>query len=265
MIETLLTEREERGASAAQYLSYSRINRYLLCPEQYRLHYVEKLRPRFPAAAMVFGQVMHAAIAQFFTEKGDPEKLFSGAWIEVSQIDLSYSQKESWEKLKVVGNGLLEKFRQEHPKRIGRTAGIEKRFEIRITSLTEPIIGYIDLIAEVDGKPTVLDFKTSNSSFEPHEAVLSDQLTAYQLAEPDAERIGLCVLVKTKEPKIEWHFAKRTGDQISEFLDKTGYVAHEIASARFYRRTGKWCSWCDYLPVCVGDKRKVGESLTRAK
>jgi hypothetical protein len=31
---------------------------------------------------------------------------------------------------------------------------------------------------------------------------LSDQLTAYQLAELDAEQMALCVLVKTKEPKI---------------------------------------------------------------
>ena len=59
-------------------------------------------------------------------------------------------------------------------------------------------------------------------------------------------------------------FSKRTGDQIPEFLDKAGYVAYEIAAARFHERTGKWCSWCDYLPVCIGDKQKAGESLTRA-
>jgi len=141
--------------------------------------------------------------------------------------------------------------------------GVKKHFEIRITSLTAPAIGYIDLLAEVDGRNTVLDFKTSASSYEEHEVTLSDQLTAYQLAEPDAEQTGLCVLVKTKEPKVEWYFSKRNGDQIAEFLDKTGYVAREIHSRRFYKRTGKWCGWCDYLPVCVRDKRKVEETLVR--
>lgn len=264
MIEALLTEKEERVAvSATPYLSYSRINRYLHCPEQYRLYYIEKLRPRFPAATLVFGQVMHAAIAQFFIENGKPETLFNGAWDEVSQIDLTYNQKESCEKLKAVGSGLLEKFREEYPKKIGRITGVEKRFEIRITSLAAPVIGYIDLIANVDGKNTVLDFKTSASSYEEHEVDLSDQLTAYQLAEPGSEQTGFCVLVKTKEPKVEWHFAKRNGDQIAEFLDKTAYVAHEIHNGRFYKRPGKWCSWCDYLPVCVKDKHKVDETLVR--
>jgi RecB family exonuclease len=266
MIETILTEREERVASTATpYLSYSRINRYLHCPEQYRLYYIEKLRPRFPAATLVFGQVIHAAIAQFFIEHGNPETFFGSAWEEVRQIDLTYNQKDSWEKLRAVGAGLLGKFGEEYPKKISRITGVEHRFEIRITSLKTPVIGYIDLIAEVDGKRTVLDFKTAASTYEEHEVALSDQLTAYQLAEPGAEQTGLCVLVKTKEPKVEWYFSKRTGDQITEFLDKAGYVTHEIAANRFYKRSGKWCSWCDWLPVCVGDKRKVEETLVRVK
>jgi RecB family exonuclease len=264
MIEALLTEREERvAASATPYLSYSRINRYLHCPEQYRLYYIEKLRPRFPAATLVFGQVIHAAIAQFFIEHGKPETFFGSAWDEVRKIDLTYNQKDSWEKLRAVGAGLLGKFGEEYPRKINRVTGVEKRFEIRITSFTAPLVGYIDLIAEIDGKRTVLDFKTAAASYEEHEVTLSDQLTAYQLAEPGAEQTGLCVLVKTKEPKVEWHFSKRNGSQIAEFLDKTEYVAHEIHSGRFYKRIGKWCSWCDYMPVCIGDKRKIEEALVR--
>jgi hypothetical protein len=41
------------------YLSHSRVSRYLQCPEQYRLYYVENLRPRIPAASLIFGQVIH--------------------------------------------------------------------------------------------------------------------------------------------------------------------------------------------------------------
>ena len=40
-------------------------------------------------------------------------------------------------------------------------------------------------------------------------------------------------------------------------------VAHEIAAGRFYKRPGKWCSWCDYLPVCVKDEKRVKETLVR--
>jgi PD-(D/E)XK nuclease superfamily protein len=141
----------------------------------------------------------------------------------------------------------------------------EKVFELRITNLDLPFIGIIDLLADVDGKRTVVDFKTSASAYEGHEVILSDQLTAYQLAEPDAEQAALWVFVKTKEPQMEWHLATRTGDQLIEFLAKVEYIAGEIAASRFYKRPGKWCSWCDYLPVCTGDRRKAGEALIQIR
>jgi hypothetical protein len=90
---------------------------------------------------------------------------------------------------------------------------------------------------------------------------LSDQLTAYQLAVPEAEQAALCVFVKTKEPRIDWYVSRRTGDQLSEFLRKADYVAREISARHFFKRPGDWCAWCDYLPVCLGDERKVRETL----
>ncbi len=71
------------------------------------------------------------------------------------------------------------------------------------------------------------------------------------------------MLVKTKDPKIEWHFSQRTGGQIAEFLSKARYVAQEIDQGRFYKRPGKWCSYCDFLPVCLGDKKKAQETLVK--
>ena len=57
-----------------------------------------------------------------------------------------------------------------------------------------------------------MDFKTSVSSYEEHEAILSDQLTAYQMAEPTSQQAPLCVLVKMKEPKIQWLSVRRQLD-----------------------------------------------------
>jgi hypothetical protein len=128
-----------------------------------------------------------------------------------------------------------------------------------------PFVGVIDLVADLDGNRTVVDFKTSSSAYEEHEAALSDQLTAYLVADPDATRAALCVLVKTKEPKIEWHVTSRSAAQVAEYLAKTEYVAREIAAGRFYKRPGKWCGWCEYLPVCLGDARQAGETLVKLK
>jgi RecB family exonuclease len=96
--------------------------------------------------------------------------------------------------------------------------GMERAFELTVTGMEEPFIGVIDLVAEIDAKKTVVDFKTSGSTYAEHEVALSDQLTAYQLAEPDAEQMALCVLAKTKEPKIEWHLCQRTPEDLLEYL-----------------------------------------------
>lgn len=266
MIKAVLKEPEEEVASPqTPYLSYSRINRYLHCPEQYRLYYIENLRPRFPSASLVFGQVLHQALAFFFRRQGDPVGFFQRTWDDVRQTELTYKQRESWEKFRDRGQALLEKFLREELPRVSNIRASEKVFELSITSLDLPFIGVIDLVADLDGKNSVVDFKTSGSAYEDHEVALSDQLTAYQLAEPAAEQTALCVLIKTKEPRIEWHLTQRTGDQLTEYLAKADLVAHEIAAGHFYKRPGKWCAWCDYLPVCMGDQQKVSATLVQIR
>src|SRR2546427_12303686 len=112
MLPGCIEEREET-ANAAPHLSFSQINRYLHCPEQYRLYYVENLRPRFASASLVFGQIVHQALAHLFREQGDPVKFFVTQWNEAKNFDLSYGARESWEKLNATGQALLERFLRE--------------------------------------------------------------------------------------------------------------------------------------------------------
>ena len=251
----------DASAVPLPYLSHSRLQKYLHCPEQYRLYYVENLRPRIPSASLVFGQVVHQALAHLFRTQGDPVRFFEEQWAEAHQWDLRYSARDSWETLHTAGRSLLAKFVREELPRLGTITASEQAFELAITSLDVPFVGVIDLVADVDEKPTVVDFKTSDSAYQPHEVVLSDQLTAYQLAEPQTAQMALCVFVKTREPRIEWHVAQRAGAQLVEYLAKAKLVGAEITAGHFYKRPGKWCAWCDYLPVCVGDEVKAQQTL----
>jgi len=259
----LLDLDEDRVRITTPHLSHSRVSKYLNCPEQYRLYYVLNLRLQHPSASLIFGQVVHQALAHLFKEGVDPVQSFQDTWNEVREIDLTYKKKESWETLRATGEGLLEKFTEEEIPRIKAVGAVEEAFELSVTSLDLPFIGVIDLVAALNGKKTVVDFKTAASSYQDHEALMSDQLTAYQLARPDAEQAALCVLVKTKEPKIEWHLTRRTPDQLTEYLGKVGYLAREIQAGHFYKRPGMWCTWCDFLPVCLGDTKKVQETLVQ--
>jgi CRISPR/Cas system-associated exonuclease Cas4 (RecB family) len=261
---SLIKDREELlDQEATPHLSYSRINRYLTCPEQYRLYYVEKLRPKAEAAGLVFGALIHVALADLFRAGVDPVNTFERTWESLKGVALRYNKRESWEDLKEKGKKLLEKFLREEVPKIQKVLGIEKKFELSVTSLDQPFVGIVDLLAQVGGKITIVDFKTAASDYEDHEVALSDQLTAYWLADPQADRVALCILVKTKESRIEWHFAERNGERLSEYLTKVRLIADDIAAAKFYKRPGKHCGYCDFLPVCMGNKKKAQDTLVR--
>jgi hypothetical protein len=213
----------------------------------------------------VFGQVMHGALAGFLRSGEDAVQLFLDAWTEAKQLDLTFSARESWDGLHKIGQLLLEQFLRDEHRRLTAILTVEKPFRLTVTGLAVPFVGIIDLVAELDGKATVIDFKTANSRYEAHEVLLSDQLTAYQLAQPESVQTALCVLLKTKQPSIDWHKAAHHREHLSEYLGKVALVAHEIAARHFYRRPGKWCTWCDYLPVCTGDRRKAEETLTKVR
>jgi CRISPR/Cas system-associated exonuclease Cas4 (RecB family) len=248
------------GNGKLPYLSHSRVAKYLHCPEQYRLHYVEGLRPRRPDAGLVFGQVIHGALSALFRNGEDPIEVFLRAWQEVESVDIDYG-RDSWVKLKETGLTLLTLFVQRELPKFKNVRASEKSFTLAVSSLGLSFVGVVDLVAELAGKTTVVDFKTAASAYPEYEAAMNDQLTAYQLAEPEAEQSALCVFVKTKEPRIDWQVTERRPGQILEYLDKVDHVAREIGAGRYYKRPGRWCSYCDFLPVCLGDERKIQETL----
>lgn len=255
---------ETRGVSSeTPHLSHSRVNRYLHCPEQYRLYYVERLRPKVQDAALIFGQLVHEAIAHFFRKGVLPADSFANAWSVLHNEPLNYSQRDSWEILRAKAIALLTKFLEEEVPRLGNVTAIEKPFTLRITSLNLSLVGVIDLVAELDDVPTVIDFKTTTAAYQDHDVQLSDQLTAYQLAEPEAQQVALCVFVRTKEPRIDWHLSARQPAHLAEYLAKADLVGRAITAGHYYKRPGKWCGYCDYLPVCLGDQQQVDETLVQ--
>lgn len=253
----------EGTSQELSHLSFTRIDKYLECPEQYRLYYLEGLRPKIPSASLIFGQAIHQALAYLFSANGDPVSFFERLWTELERQPLRYGGRTTWQSLGYTGQALLTQFIREEVPRLNRVVASEQSFELTISNLDVPFIGVIDLVADRDGRRTVIDFKTSSKSYQDHDVALSDQLTAYRLAVPEAEDAALCVFVKTKEPRIDWYVSKRDGPQLTEFLRKAAHVASEITAGHFYKRPGTWCSWCDFLPICLGNREKAEESLIR--
>jgi len=253
------------GSNPRAYLSHSRVSKYLMCPEQYRLYYVENFRPKVPSASLEFGQAIHSSLASAFLEGHYAVSEFIKRWDAVKGTKLRYPFRESWGRLRERGIALLEEFMQGHFDRLTNVQACESDFELKVSNLDVPFVGVIDLVAELDGKLTVVDFKTSGSKYQGFEAALSDQLSAYLLAEPQAQQTALCVLVKTAEPKIEWFVSNRSGADLTSYLQKVSLVGHQITGRQFYKRPGKWCAYCDFLPICLGDHERAKETLVQAE
>lgn len=248
-------------AESPPHLSYSRINKYLTCPEQYRLYYIEGLRPKRGSASLVFGTVMHAALAEYFRHGADPLETFRKEWDPIQGFDLRYSQRETWEGLKEKGTKLLELFVTNEAPKFGRVFTVEQKSQIGLSNLDVPFVTVTDLIAELEGIWSLIEFKTAASDYDEADVELSDQLTAYKLIHPELEQVAICVFVKTKEPEIKWHKTTRSPDQIVEYAEKAGIVAGQIQQGVFYKRSGWWCRNCDFLPVCVGDEQRAKHTL----
>lgn len=244
-----------------RYLSHSRVNRYMACPEQFRLYYVEGLRPKRSPAALEFGTAVHKALAALFTDGEDLVAAFKTEWSHRQDRNIGYGMRNSWEELNRRGQLLMETFVEQELDRVDHVEEVETAFEIRVSNVREPFVGVIDLVAHLDGEKTLIDFKTAGAKYQPFEACLSDQLTAYSLAQPSCNHCGFCVLIKTKEPRIEWHLTERNGAHATSYLRKVELIGRAIANREFYRRPGKWCMQCDYLPVCLGNSRQSEETL----
>src|SRR2546427_7658515 len=138
------------------HLSHSRINRYLTCPEQYRLYYVEKLRPRIDSAGLVFGALIHVAIADLFRTGEDPVEHFRRDWQNLKEVQLRFKKRESWDDFNAKGENLLKKFLAEEVPKIRKVFAVEQKFALGVTSLNLPFIGIVDLIAEVGGRKAIV-------------------------------------------------------------------------------------------------------------
>jgi PD-(D/E)XK nuclease superfamily protein len=176
---------------------------------------------------------------------------------------LRYSQRESWDKLSHIGEALLQKFLVQEAQKFEQVLAVEAEFHIGASNVSAPLVETLDLLAVLHGKKTLVEFKTGANDWGEHDVLLSNQLTAYRLAEPHGERTAICVFVKKREPEILWHFTERTAERQVEYLGKMKMVAQQITQRVFYKRVGFWCRQCDFLPLCLGQKEKAKDTLVR--
>lgn len=129
-------------------------------------------------------------------------KAKASPYIKLSEEQYKYFNRCSWISLKCKGKLLLNAFKEQFFPKIKKVIALQKRSKIEDPNSGDSIIGYIDMILEIDGydKPIIFDLKTASRFYDQEAIELSQQLTLYAAMEAknyNTDLVGYIVLCKS--------------------------------------------------------------------
>jgi hypothetical protein len=119
----------------------------------------------------------------------------------ISPVELRYFNRASWLSLRKKGELLLNKFNTDFYPKIKKVISTQQRGSITDQATGDSIVGYIDMVLELDGydKPIIFDLKTAAQPYEQEDIDLTQQLTLYSAmkgADYNTDLVGYVVLCK---------------------------------------------------------------------
>jgi len=248
------------------YLSYSQIETFKICPLHYKLRYLLKI-PTPPSAALSMGSSVHAALKDFYLEllhKKATEKLLLNAlknnWIPAGYLTKSHETK-SFKK----AEKYLKDYYKEHFDPKALTIAIEKPFVVPLTPKKGErrlkIGGVIDRVDDLGGgKIEIIDYKTGSRVPSQREVDSNDQLTFYALAATKIfeQPFGR----KPNEVKLSLYYFEeqikistvRSIDQLKKAEEEIYKVRNEIEESDFECSGHIFCENCEYSLFCRVEK-----------
>lgn len=256
------------------------------CPRAVYFAQVEGLERDVVSANLPFGTSVHEAATGYIlsTVSGkpfNPVDAFQEKWeAEISRKAVEFSSIWDEESMAATGRMLAERFPPYwdslglQPLIDEDGPVVERRFEVQID---KDIIlsGQPDVVAvDEDLRIYVPDVKTTAAPYDASFALVSEQLTAYDIlltAHKDSlgiekvDQLGYLEGVKRKVPKTsrgkgpDWEpplkGPARTDEHKREYIDKVKHTVAEIRSGRFPRRPrmafNSPCQMCDFAGLCL--------------
>mgnify|MGYP006176128267 FL=1 len=246
--------------------SHSRLGTYENCPFQYKLRYVDKVKPILGNTIESFmGSMVHDALEWLYKLARDSNIVSKEAlinkydelWIEKWKDDIRIVKKElTADNFKETGKNCLEMYYERyHPFDQAITIGLEERMIIKLPE-DKKMQGYLDRLDKIaDGHFSVHDYKTSSRVPPQAKADQDRQLGLYALAVhqkyPDIKKIDLV-----------WHYVRfdeevrssRTEQQLDIMVENTVNLIKEVETAtdlkNFPTKTSILCNWCEFKAQC---------------
>lgn len=247
-----------------EYLSYSSINTYLTCPENWRRKYIAK-EPTKSTPALIFGSAFHGTIESYIVAKKPLTRLWSETWASKLESEKNVDwgaetpEQHHVEGLRILEDkGVIALLNSITPLVDSGGVFMERKFTLNVPGVPIPIIGYIDIVT-ADGVPG--DFKTSSSAWSDSKAKEELQPLVYLAA---LNQLGMrvpklafrhYVVTKTKKPQVQIIEHTHTWDEIFWLFGLIQSVWKGIQAEVYPMNPGAWlCSakYCSFWSTCRG-------------
>jgi hypothetical protein len=249
--------------------SYTQIAQYLRCPRSYRYRYLDGWKEKDCRASLLFGRCFEQGLGAYFRREDSAAALFT-EWGKYQEAQLEYSHGDSWERMFRQGVQLLERLAQDDRIQISRPS---RNLQIKLVrSLTNgnDFVAYVDALGELDGKPCLLEWKTTTVRYseEPEGLLALDpQLICYSWISGISE-VAIVTFVRKRISEIQYLKTTISEKQREEFDNLVGVTVGQIEAGHFLPHSGirfpqNGCISCPQLGLCLGNPQLIESKLVR--
>jgi len=240
-------------------LSYSQIETFIVCPQKYKFNYLLNLP--VPSAALVFGDVIHRTLCDFYKRamagqkpsKEDLLKILEDNWVGLGYFSRAHREKYRQQGVKILSEFYDKGYQPDH-----LPLALEQPFKLRLGPVC--LKGKIDRIDETAEGIEIIDYKTGQSSTQK-EVEKDWQLALYALAATDGTLKYMGVLKETPPPEkvtVSFYFldnqkkvsAVKRQEDLEKVKAEVIAKAEEIAKSDFSPTPGFACQFCEYKMLC---------------
>jgi len=253
------------GSDLSATLSASAVQRYEICPLQFKLEREWKIPGEVPAA-MQYGATMHRVLRAYYDSVRFQRPMSPDALVTFFRADLDEAGiQDRYQHQLYEAQGVQQL--QDFLTACGQTRApevlhTEEFFEMRVGGTT--IIGRIDRIDKLsDGRVVITDYKTGKPQSQ-EDADESLQLSIYALAAQvkwgyRADHLAFYNLEENTSV-----ITARTDAQLRETQLKVESVAASIAAGQFDAKPSFSCRFCAYRSLCPATEKRL-YSISPAK
>lgn len=268
-------------------LSNSAVDKYLTCPKMYKYHYVDRIRSNRKSSPLLFGIAIDEALNDLVVNKdlNKARNIYEDLMLEWKyDYDVDFLRKDyddqvipddilgtleneheiCWHSLWYKGLEFLGAYFEQIIPRLGDVKDVQRAINLKNED-GDSIIGYQDVFAELDGELTIIDNKTSSSSYSKRKIEESQQLHLYSYAEK-VESIAYVVMRKDYSAKGEMRPIQvlkyqANPEVINTVLNRFDEVLSKIKNKEFPKTENKFTCRnhfgkpCIYLDVCQNGKK----------